>query len=157
MFFYAAVLAFLGFSIPLVIIDLREKRLPDRILLIAYPAVTGLLVLAAWQDNNWDNLWRALLAGLVVFAGYFMLRFINPSGLGAGDVKLSGLIGLILGWTSWQAALMGTAIGFVLGALVAAFLLLSKRRGLKQSLAFGPYMIAGAWLVLVPALLVSWG
>ena len=156
MFFYAAVLAFLGFSVPLVIIDLREKRLPDRILIIAYPVVTGLLVLAAWQDSNWNSLWRALLAGLAVFAGYFMLRLINPSGLGAGDVKLSGLIGLILGWVGWQAALVGTAIGFVLGALVAVFLLLSKRRGLKQSLAFGPYMIAGAWIVLVPALLVSW-
>ena len=156
MFFYAAVLAFLGFSIPIVIIDLREKRIPDRILIIAYPLVAALLVLAAWQGNNWDNLWRALMSAAAVFAGYFVLRLINPSGLGAGDVKLSGLIGLILGWVGWQAALVGTAFGFVLGALVAILLLIIKRGGLKQSIAFGPYMIAGAWLVLLPALVVSW-
>jgi leader peptidase (prepilin peptidase)/N-methyltransferase len=155
--FSAAVFVFLAFSIPIVIIDLREKRIPDRILIFAYPLVAALLLLAAWQGNNWDDLLRAVLSAVAVFAGYFVLRLINPGGLGAGDVKLSGLIGLILGWVGWQAALVGTAIGFVLGALVAILLLVIRGGGLKQSIAFGPYMIAGAWLVLVPALIVSWG
>jgi leader peptidase (prepilin peptidase)/N-methyltransferase len=69
-------------------------------------------------------------------------------GLGFGDVKLGGLLGLVCGLESGYAAALGALIlPMVLGGLVALPLLFAGRR--KHEFAFGPYMVAGALLILL--------
>jgi leader peptidase (prepilin peptidase)/N-methyltransferase len=63
------------------------------------------------------------------------------------------VLGLVLGWAGWETALAGPVLGFVLGAVVAVILLVAGR-GTKYHLAFGPYLIAGAVVVLIRHLVV---
>jgi leader peptidase (prepilin peptidase)/N-methyltransferase len=79
---------------------------------------------------------------------YLVLALIAPSGLGMGDVKLAGLLGLYLGWLGWGAVVLGAMAGFVVQAVVALLLLATRRIGLRGELPFGPAMLAGAALVI---------
>jgi leader peptidase (prepilin peptidase)/N-methyltransferase len=66
--------------------------------------------------------------------------------MGGGDVKLAAVIGLILGWHSWQALAVGAASAFVLGALFSVSLMMLRRADGSTRIAFGPWMILGAIL-----------
>lgn len=150
------VVAFVAFAVvgvALAIIDIRSHRLPNR--LVASVGVTGLVLLiaAALTGSRMDALIRALLAALVLFAAYLVLRMLSAGGVGGGDVKLAAVIGLYLGWLGWGSVLVGTLAGFVLGGVVAAAMLLTRRAGRRTAIPFGPWMLAGAWVAI--ALTVS--
>ena len=130
----------------LVTIALAVFRLPDRIVLPMYPVVFGGLTVAAAVDHQWASLGRAAAAAAVLLVFYFALALVNPSGLGLGDVKLSGLLGAFLGWLGWPAVMAGTLAAFVLNAVVALALLAARRVGAKSGIAFGPAMVIGAVL-----------
>lgn len=130
----------------LVTIDLAVFRLPDKIVLPMYPVVFGGLLVAAATDGTWGALGRAAAAAAALLAFYFILALINPSGLGLGDVKLSGLLGAFLGWLGWPAVMAGTLAAFVINAVVALVLLAARRVGVKSGIAFGPAMVIGAVL-----------
>ena len=148
-----AYLYFAVVSVPLAAIDLRTLRLPNVLTLSAYPIVAGLLLLPAVADGSWESYLRAWLAGAAVLALFVVLHLVNPSGMGLGDVKLAGPMGALLGWLSWQAAMVGVVIGFVLVAVVGIVMILARRADRKSALPFGPFMLAGAWVaILVPAL-----
>jgi leader peptidase (prepilin peptidase)/N-methyltransferase len=69
---------------------------------------------------------------------------IAPAGLGFGDVKLLGLLGLLLGWAGWGVLLTGVFLGLVVGALVSLMLLATRRAGWRTAIPFGPPLLAGA-------------
>jgi leader peptidase (prepilin peptidase)/N-methyltransferase len=143
-------------SVPLAVIDLRTLRLPNVLTLSAYPIVAVLLLLPAFATGSWDSYLRALLAGAAVLALFVVLHLVNPSGMGLGDVKLAGPMGALLGWLSWQIAMVGVIVGFVLVAVVGIAMILARRANRKSALPFGPFMLAGAWIaILVPALTSS--
>jgi len=150
-----AYLYFAAISIPLTIIDLRTHRLPNPLTLTAYPIVAGLLLLPAVAEGSWEDFGRAVLAGAALLAFFGILHVINPTGMGLGDVKLSGPMGAVLGWASWNALVTGTLAGFLLGAVVGLTLMVLKRANRKTALPFGPFMLTGAWvaILLSPSLL----
>ena len=84
-----------------------------------------------------------MLCALAVGAIGLLLAFIG-SGLGLGDVKLGALIGLWLGWHGASILVASLCTGIILGGLAAILLLLPRRAGRKSSIAYGPYLIAGA-------------
>jgi leader peptidase (prepilin peptidase)/N-methyltransferase len=141
----------------LVAVDLTEHRIPDRILGPAYPAFFAALTLAAAVSGEWPRLGRAVLAAAVLCAGYFLLALVSPSGLGLGDVKLSGLLGAFLGWLGWPHVLLGTLAAFVIAGLVAAALVLTRRRSRRSDVAFGPSMVLGAAVAAVGPAVVLFG
>ena len=130
----------------LVTVDLAVFRLPDKVVLPMYPVVFGGLTVAAAESDQWGALGRSVAAAATLLAFYLVLALINPSGLGLGDVKLSGLLGAFLGWLGWPAVLAGTLAAFVLNAVVALGLLAARRVGVKSGIAFGPAMVIGAVL-----------
>lgn len=133
-----------GVGLPLVVIDLREHRLPNWLTLPAYPVAGALLGLAAIADENSAGAWRAL-AGMAILIGFYdVIARINPAGMGYGDVKFSGVLGLYLGWAGWDALVVGTLSAFAAGAVFGLGLLLTRRAGLSSSIPFGPFMLAGA-------------
>jgi leader peptidase (prepilin peptidase)/N-methyltransferase len=95
---------------------------------------------------------RAVLAGAALVAAYGVLAVLPRSGLGFGDVKLAGLLGVALGPLGWDAVVAGTALGFVLGGGVALLLLVAGRANGRTPIPFGPAMLAGAWLAAVAGL-----
>ncbi|MCK6208942.1 A24 family peptidase [Georgenia sp. EYE_87] len=128
----------------LIVIDLAEHRLPDVIVLRMYPAMLVLLTLAAAVETQWDDLGRAAVAGGVLLTVYFAMAYAYPAGLGLGDVKLSGVLGLFLGWFGWSHLLLGTFAAFAINAIVVVVLLALRKATLKSDVPFGPPMIAGA-------------
>lgn len=133
-------------GVTLAVIDLETLRLPDRLTLPSYPV--GLVLLAIPAD--WPALGRAVLAAAITGATAFLLALLAPrGGLGLGDVKLLGVLGLFLGWLGWGVLVVGVALGFALGAVAAVGMLASRRAGLRDHLAFGPWLIAGALVAVV--------
>jgi leader peptidase (prepilin peptidase)/N-methyltransferase len=128
----------------LVAIDLAVYRLPDIITGPMYPILLVALTVQAAVDGDWSRLGRAAAGGAVLAVGYLVLALLVPSGLGLGDVKLAGLLGVFLGWTGWPNVFVGTLAAFALNALVAVVLLVSRRVTRKGATAFGPWMVAGA-------------
>ena len=87
----------------------------------------------------------------MLFALYFLLMVVSPGGggLGFGDVKLAIVLGMLLGWVGWGPVIVSVMAAFVLGGLVSVVLLALRRVSRQSSIAFGPAMIAGAWVALV--------
>jgi leader peptidase (prepilin peptidase)/N-methyltransferase len=126
------------------VIDLAAHRLPDVIVGPTYVLLFLAFTVSAGWSGDWSALGRAALAAAAVGFGYFLLALISPAGLGLGDVKLAGLLGAFLGWLGWSQVLIGTAAAFVINGLVVALLLLARRISLRSTVAFGPWIVAGA-------------
>jgi leader peptidase (prepilin peptidase)/N-methyltransferase len=137
-------LLFAWLAVALVWIDLDVHRLPDGLVLPAYPALLALVACASLGAGDARRLLVAVVAMAAVWTLYFVLAFVSPSSLGFGDVKLSGLIGLVLGWLGPSAVVLGVLAGFVAGGVAAVVLLLARRAGLRSHIAFGPPMLVGA-------------
>jgi len=135
----------------LTLIDLDVHRLPDLIVLPSYPIVFVLLLVPTVVTGRWDALLRAVLAGFALYVGHFVLAFVSPGagGLGMGDVKLAGVLGLLLGWLGWRPAVLSVCAAFVIGGVVAVVLLLTRRASRQSHIALGPSMLLGAWAVLM--------
>jgi len=144
-------------AVALAMIDLDVKRLPNAIVLPSYVVGAALLLPAIVVDGAWGAGLRALLAAVVLWAGYFAVASVKPGAMGFGDVKLAGVLGLYLGWLGWGSVLIGTFTSFLLGGLVGVALIAVRRAGRKSALAFGPFMLAGAFVaVFFASPLASW-
>jgi Type II secretory pathway, prepilin signal peptidase PulO and related peptidases len=134
--------------IALAFIDLDVHRLPDAIQLPSYPILLALLVIGAIATGGWSAAARAVIAGIVLFAFYFLLLLL-PSGFGFGDVKLAGLLGMLLGWLGWSSVVRATFATFIIGGLVAVGVMFVRDHGRKDEFAYGPSMLAGAVVAIV--------
>ena len=141
-FWYLAAIA-----IALALIDLDVHRLPDAIVLPSYPVALALLALASWNptgQSDWGALLRAVIGAVILFVVYFVLLIVYPKGMGFGDVKLAGVLGLYLGWVGWDALVVGWFAAFLLGGIFSIGLLLTRRAKRGTGIPFGPWMLAGA-------------
>lgn len=134
---------FVAVGLQLAIIDLREQLLPNRVLVPGVVVAVVLLAGAAAVDDGWTQLRRAVLAGLVCFVVLLVMALVSPAGMGMGDVKLAGFLGLYLGWLGWPVVLVGFFLGFLVQACVALVLLAARRVGRRAELPFGPALLAG--------------
>lgn len=131
-------------------IDIRTRRLPNRVVLLL---AGGLLVLlagaaAAGEAADLRDLLRASLCGAAGLAALGALCLATPGGLGLGDAKLFGALAIALGWRGGAPAVFwGAAAGFAIGAAAALALLATGRAGLRTALPFGPPLVLGALLV----------
>jgi len=135
----------------LTLIDVDVHRLPDLIVLPSYPIVFVLLLVPTVVTGQWGVFLRAMLAGVLLFVVYLVLALVSPGGggLGFGDVKLAGVLGLSLGWLGWGPVLVSVLAAFVLGGVIALVLLLTRRASRSSHIAFGPSMMLGALVALM--------
>jgi leader peptidase (prepilin peptidase) / N-methyltransferase len=138
-----------GVGVALAVIDLEHRRLPNSLTLPSYAVGIGLLGIAALVRWEGDAALRALGGMAALFAFYYLLALVNPGGMGYGDVKLAGVLGLYLGWLGWAQVLLGTFLAFLVSALTGLGLIAAGRATLKSALPFGPFMLAGALLAVL--------
>lgn len=131
-------------GVALGVIDVEHKRLPFALTGPSYPVALILLGLAVVIRGEPARLVPMLAGMLALFGFYALLHLINPRGMGFGDVMLAGLLGCYLGYLGWGPLVVGAFLGFLLGALGGLLLIAARRGGLKSSVPFGPYMLAGA-------------
>jgi leader peptidase (prepilin peptidase)/N-methyltransferase len=129
-------------AVALAVIDIDCHRLPDAFTLPAYGAGVVLLGIAALAAGDGHSYLRALSCMAVVFAAFYLLAFLG--GIGFGDTKLAGALGLYLGWLGVGPLVLGLVAGFCIGAVVALVLLAARSVGWKTDVAFGPALLAGA-------------
>ncbi len=140
----------------LALIDLDVRRLPNVLTLPSYAVGGVLLTAAAVSKGTPAPLFRGLLGMAALFALYFLLALAYPAGMGLGDVKLAGVVGLYLGWLGWGPWAVGAFAAFLLGGLTGIALMAIGRAGRKSAIPFGPFMLAGALIgVLAGAPLAS--
>jgi len=136
------VLPLVPIGVALAVIDWRTKLLPTRLVAPTY-ALTVVTILVAWLADGRDlaDLQRAALGWALYGGMFFALWFVYPRGLGYGDVRLSGVLGLALGWVGWSELLLGIWDGLLLGGVLGSLLALVTRR---RDYPFGPFMLVGA-------------
>ncbi len=143
-----AFLYFAAIGLALAAIDLDTKRLPNVLTLPSYAVALVLMLIPTVLDNRGPDFVRALAGAAILFGLYFVLAMIYPAGMGFGDVKLAGLLGIYLGWLSWSSLIVGGFLGFLLGGVVGLVLMALRKAGRKSAIPFGPFMVAGALLAV---------
>jgi len=152
-----AFLYLLSISIALTLIDLETFTLPSKIILPAYVVGAVLLTVSSALDGSWHRLLTAAIGCASLFAMYLLMVLIYPGGMGFGDVRLSGVLGMFLGWVGPGPLAVGAFAPFLLGGLFAIVLMLLKKAGKKSKIPFGPWMLIGAWVGIVSGeRLASW-
>nr|WP_111719640.1 A24 family peptidase [Homoserinimonas sp. OAct 916] len=144
-----AIVAFLwlaGVSVALALIDLDTKRLPNVIVLPSYLVGGALLAASSILIGNYSALITAGIGLVAMWVAYYLMAIAYPGGMGFGDVKLAGVLGLYLGWLGWGPLAVGAFSAFLLGGFFSLALLLARRADRKSGIPFGPWMLAGAWL-----------
>ena len=139
-----------AFLVPLVLVDLRERRLPDPLTLGGAACVLALLAARGALTGDLGPSAHGLL-GAVAMAGVLLVfHLASPHGMGFGDVKLGLLLGLVVGARSLDLVLVALLLAGLLGALGGLAMIVRHRRR-DVTLPFGPYLAAGAALALVLA------
>ena len=141
-----------GLGVALALIDLDVRKLPNALTLPAYLVGPVLLAIAVAGDGNvgWGSLLRAAggLAGMYAF--YYLLWFATRGrGMGFGDVKLAGVLGLFLAFLGWQTWAVGLFAGFFVGGVIGLILMAAGRAGRKTKVPYGPFMLARAFIAVL--------
>jgi leader peptidase (prepilin peptidase)/N-methyltransferase len=143
-------LVLVGILVPVALIDLEHRVIPNKITL---PAAIAAVAIGLALDPS--RVPEQLIAGAA--AGGFLLLFalLYPKGMGMGDVKLAAVMGLYLGREVAVAILFAVLVGTIVGALIMARTGVAEGR--KTAIPFGPYLAAGGVFALLagPAI-VHW-
>ena len=144
-----AFVGFAGILIAMSVIDIEHYYLPDVLQLTA----VGWWGLAAfvWPVERWQNNLYGAAAG---FGIMYVIYALSRGGMGFGDVKLAGVMGLYLGFGYLWLALF---IGFVAGAVTGVLLILAKKKNRKSILPFGPFLALGTYVTMVYGVnIINW-
>jgi leader peptidase (prepilin peptidase)/N-methyltransferase len=133
-------------SVALALIDLDTHTLPNAITYPSYIVLTVLLAGASVLSGDWSAFVRALIGAAILGVAYLIIAVAVPGGMGLGDVKLAGLIGLALAYLGWGPLAVGAFGAFLVGGMFALVLLLTRRARWRGGIPFGPSMLIGAWI-----------
>ena len=144
------VVALVPVSVALAVVDWRTRLLPTKVIAPTYAVTIGLVLLTWLLDGPGPgaDLLRALIGWAVAGGLYFVLWFVHPAGMGYGDVRLSGILGIALGYLGWPELVVGIYGGFLLGGVLGGVLSLMRRVD-RKGYPFGPFMLLGALVGVV--------
>ncbi|NUO60562.1 MAG: prepilin peptidase [Hamadaea sp.] len=135
-----------GLGLLMSVIDLKVQRLPDPLMLTTFVGTAVLLTLHALSTGTWPEYARGWLGGVALLLAYLVFALLPGAPMGLGDVKLAGVLGLVLGYFGWPAVVFGAILPFLVNGPFAVIALI--RRGRKARSPFGPALLIG-WLVAV--------
>lgn len=129
-------------GVALAYVDHRTRLLPTKVIAPTYLGLVPVVLLAGLLARSGDDLVRAALGWVVAGLLFWLLWRFTP-GMGYGDVRLSGLLGIALGFLGWSELLVGLYAGFLLGS-VGWIPLRLLRITKDRHFPFGPFMLVGA-------------
>jgi leader peptidase (prepilin peptidase) / N-methyltransferase len=139
-------LLFVAALVTITVIDLRHYMIPTK---IVYPALWLCMVLMIIPGVVHPRQYMYALAGMAAsWLFFFVIYFINPKGLGFGDVRLSALTGFMTGWLTLADTFLATFLGLLLGGVVGVFLVVIRVRGRKDPIPYGPFLALGSLIAI---------
>jgi len=140
----AVIIIYTSVLIVLALIDLKHHLILNK---IVYPvAIVAIIINIFLPEFGLHSFLFGLLGGVAGFLILFLPALIYQKGMGWGDVKMAGLIGLMTGFPNAVVAVFG---GIILGGLAAIALLIFKKRTRKEGIPFGPFLALGAIIALL--------
>lgn len=139
-----AVDAFVAGLLALACVDLEHYRLPRRIVYVTALLSGAFLLVASATSGRWGRLESAAACAAVAFGLFWVINRMNPRWLGYGDVRLAGVIGLVLGWLGPDYALVGFLVANFAGVVVAAVLMAMGRMKRRTPMPYGVFLAAGS-------------
>jgi leader peptidase (prepilin peptidase)/N-methyltransferase len=132
-------------------VDWRTKLLPSAVVLPATGLALGYGLVRWAATGDPAELVRGVISMLVVRTVFWILWFVRQAGMGFGDVRLSALLGLVLGYAGGGAVLVGLYSAFLVFAVpgVAWAIVKRDRSILRRPYPFGPFLLVGTWIGLV--------
>ena len=146
-----AYLVFVAADVALAAIDLDTFTLPRKIVWPLFGTSVVLLAIAAVVDGDVDHARDAAVGSAIAFGVLFLVHVISPRGMGFGDVRLAAVLGLFLGWLELGAVAVGLFLSFLLASVVGVALIVAGRRGRKDRIPFGPFLLAGTYVAFFVA------
>jgi leader peptidase (prepilin peptidase) / N-methyltransferase len=140
--FFAALLA-------ISVIDLAHFIIPNRIVYPTLFATIPLLAAAAAADGTWVRMEDALIGGAAGFGALLVVHLISPRGMGFGDVRLAGVIGVMMGWLGFRYLIVALFLAFLLASIIGVGLIVTRIRTRKDAVPFGPFMASGAVIAVL--------
>lgn len=144
-------ITWIAFGVALIRVDLREFRLPNRLVLGLLAFTILWLTAGSAIDNHWTALKRGFVALGIMVIFYGALYLLSRGEVGLGDVKLSAPIGMLAGYFGWSHVVMAVVVSSISGAFYGLMLLLFREANRRSSFAYGPFLIFGGWSVLLSA------
>ncbi|SMD27599.1 prepilin peptidase [Kibdelosporangium aridum] len=135
-------------GVSLSIVDTVEQRLPNKLVLTSLLVLGGFFGVLSIVNLDGASLVRAVVGSIVVAGFYLALALASGGGLGAGDVKLGGLLGLALGWLSWPALMFGVFLGWCSAGAAWLALRLADRSPQNRQLPAGPFLVFGTLVAI---------
>jgi leader peptidase (prepilin peptidase)/N-methyltransferase len=143
-------LVLVALLVPIALIDLDRRLIPNKL-----TGLGALAALAIGAATNLDGVPEQLIAGAAAGGFLLLAALAYPGGMGMGDVKLAGMLGLFLGREVTVALLVALLAGTLVGVVVMARR--GVREGRRTALPFGPFLAAGGVVaLLVGPALVDW-
>jgi leader peptidase (prepilin peptidase) / N-methyltransferase len=137
----ALAIAFILILVPVALIDVEHRVIPNRL-----TALGALLALCLGTALDPSGEPERLIAGAAAGGALLLAALAYPGGMGMGDVKLAGVMGLFLGAAVAPAMLVALFSGVLFGALVIARK--GAREGRKTAVPFGPFLALGSLLAI---------
>jgi leader peptidase (prepilin peptidase) / N-methyltransferase len=130
-------------------VDFERFIIPNRIVYPTLAVLVPLLVVTSAADHSWGLLTHAAIAGAAAFLAFYVVHLVVPGGMGFGDVRLAGVLGVAVGWIGLGLAFVAFFIGFLLGAVIGIVVMMVTGGGRKTKVPFGPFLAAGAIIAIV--------
>jgi leader peptidase (prepilin peptidase)/N-methyltransferase len=140
---------FCAMAVAVSVTDLTHRLVPRQLIYAALALLVPLFVVVSAHDHAWRPLVDAAIAGVGGFAVFFLIWFFVPRGMGYGDVRLAGVIGVATGYLDLLHAYLGFLSGFVLGLVFGLVLMVGSRSGRKTRIPFAPALCAGAVVAIL--------
>ena len=140
---------FLAMAVTVSVTDLSHRLVPRQLLYGALVLIVPLLVIVSAHLHSWRYLLDAGVAGLVAFGVFFVIWFLVPRGMGYGDVRLAGVIGVAVGFLGLLETYVAFLIGFVLGLVFGLVLMAASAAGRKTRIPFAPALCIGATIAVL--------
>lgn len=138
---FALVSVYTCLLLVLTVIDLEKGLILN---VIVYPAALAALAIGFFLPEF--VIYKGILGGAIGFAALMLVALIFRGGMGWGDVKMAGLIGLMTGYPSVFAALLA---GIIAGGIAAVVLMLIGKKSRKDAIPFGPFLALGSFVALI--------
>ena len=152
---FVAVSAAMLLLLAVAVIDWEHKLILNR---VVFPGIVVALVVAPfWNELGLERSFlgsstltgsflNSFVAGIGAFLVFLLIVLVFPQGMGGGDVKYAGLLGLLVGF---PGVLVAWWISAVLGGVVAIFLLVVRKKSRRDAIPYGPFMSLGGIVVLL--------